>query len=177
MVNLKNFYSHPTSDISSDAVIGEGTKIWHHGQIMPGVLIGANCTLGKGVYIDAGVSIGSDVKIQNGVSVYKGVTIEDKCFIGPNVTFTNDLSPRAFSEDFIITKTLICEGASIGANATIICGTKIGQYSMIGAGSVITKNVGEYELFYGSPGSLKGFVCICGKKISKKTEGICICEH
>lgn len=173
MTKNNHYYAHPTSDISSEAQIGEGTKIWHHVQIMPGALIGKNCNFGKGVYIDAGVSVGDNVKIQNGVSVYKGVTIEEKCFIGPNVTFTNDLSPRAFINDFVITETYLHKGASIGANATIICGTKIGKYSMIGAGSLITKNVGDYELHYGSPGSFKGFVCKCGKKVSKKTEIIC----
>lgn len=113
MTKNNHYYAHPTSDISSEAQIGEGTKIWHHVQIMPGALIGKNCNFGKGVYIDAGVSVGDNVKIQNGVSVYKGVTIEEKCFIGPNVTFTNDLSPRAFINDFVITETYLHKGASI----------------------------------------------------------------
>lgn len=151
--------------------IGEGTKIWHFAHVREKAVIGNNCNIGKGVYIDAGVEIGHNVKIQNFVSVYHGVKIEDDVFIGPSVTFTNDLYPRAFiwSEDKV-GHTIVKKGASIGANATIVCGVTIGEYAMVGAGSVTTKDVPPFGLYYGNPAKLAGFVCYCGKKLEKLIE-------
>lgn len=165
---------HETAEVSKDARVGDGTKIWHHSQIREGAEIGQNCTLSKNVYIDSDVSIGNNVKIQNNVSVYKGVMIEDDVFIGPSVTFTNDIAPRSFRWDkSMIQKTLVKKGASIGANATIICGLSIGEYAMVGAGSVVTKNVPDHSLVVGNPAKHAGYVCRCGKKMKKKE----LCEE
>lgn len=167
------FFKHPTAVVESDH-IGDGTKIWHFAHVREGAKIGRNCIIGKSVYVDADVSIGNNVKIQNFVSIYKGVKIWDDVLIGPSVTFTNDLYPRAFSwsEDKII-PTAVKKGASIGANSTIVCGVTIGEYAMIGAGSVVTKDVPPFGLVYSNPGDLKGFVCYCGRKLEKviKEEG------
>lgn len=164
------YFKHPTAIVETDD-IGEGTKIWHFAHIREKAKIGKNCTIGKSVYIDNEVEIGNNVKIQNFVSIYRGVRIEDDVFIGPSVTFTNDLYPRAFiwSEDKII-PTLVRRGASIGANSTIICGVIVGEYAMVGAGSVVTKDVPPFGLVYGVPARLKGFVCYCGKKLEKVVE-------
>lgn len=166
---------HPTAEVSENASIGDGTSIWHHAQIREGARIGTNCIISKGVYIDAGVVIGNNVKIQNYVSVYHGVTIEDGVFIGPHVCFTNDLLPRAVNpdgtlkteNDWSLTKTLVRRGASLGANSTIRCGVTIGEWAMIGAGSVVTQDVPPYGLVYGNPARLRGFVCPCGAKLER----------
>lgn len=159
-------FKHPTAIVESEA-IGAGTKIWHFAHVRAEAKIGKNCTIGKDVYIDAGVEIGDNVKIENFVSVYKGVKIEDDVFIGPSVTFTNDLYPRAFiwSEDRL-GHTKVKRGASIGAHATIVCGITIGEYAMVGAGSVVTKDVVPFGLVYGNPARLAGYVCSCGRKLS-----------
>ena len=164
----KKYFAHPTAVVENDADIGEGTKIWHFSHIREKAKIGKNCNIGKGVYIDTDVVIGDNVKVQNFVSIYKGVKIEDNVFIGPSVTFTNDLYPRAFiwNKEKIM-PTLVKKGASIGANSTILCGITIGEYAMIGAGSVVTKNVPPFALVYGNPARLKGYVCYCGKKLEK----------
>ena len=160
------YVKHPTAIVESDD-IGDGTKIWHFAHVREGSRIGKGCNLGKGVYIDAAVEIENNVKIQNFVSVYRGVEIEDDVFIGPSVTFTNDLHPRAFiwDEEKII-PTLVRKGASIGAGSVIICGVVIGEYAMIGAGSVVTKDVPPFSLVYGNPARLMGSVCYCGNKLS-----------
>lgn len=161
------FVKHPTAVVESDH-IGEGTKIWHFAHVREGAKIGKNCVVGKSVYIDADVEIGDGVKIQNFVSVYKGVRIEDDVLIGPAVTFTNDLYPRAFRwDEDKITTTEVKKGASIGANSTIVCGVVIGEYAMIGAGSVVTRDVPPFGLMYGNPAELKGFVCYCGRRLTR----------
>jgi len=161
------FFKHPTAVVESDD-IGDGTRIWHFAHVREGSKIGKNCIIGKSVYIDADVGIGNRVKIQNFVSVYKGVRIEDDVLVGPSVTFTNDLYPRAFSwSEDKLTLTVVKKGASIGANSTIVCGVTIGSYAMIGAGSVVTKGVPPFGLVYGNPAELKGFVCYCGGKLSE----------
>ena len=164
---------HPTADVSPNANIGEGTSIWHQAQVRENAVIGENCIIGKGVYIDAGVLIGNNVKIQNYVSVYHGVTIEDGVFIGPHVCFTNDMRPRAINpdgslkaaDDWILSFTCIRHGAALGANSTIRCGTTTGKWSMIGSGSVITKDFPDYSLAWGNPAQIHGFVCPCGDRL------------
>lgn len=169
---------HPTADVSPNATIGAGTTIWHQAQIREGAFLGSNCVISKGVYIDAGVQIGNNVKIQNYVSVYHGVTIEDGVFCGPHCVFTNDKTPRAVNadgslksaDDWFLSKTLVRQGAAIGANATIVCGVTIGQWAMIGAGSVVSSNVPDYGLVWGNPASLHGFVCPCGTRFTQSAE-------
>jgi len=166
---------HPTAEVSPQASIGENTSIWHQSQVREGASIGKSCILGKGVYIDAGVCIGDHVKIQNYVSIFHGVMIEDGVFIGPHVCFTNDLHPRAINpdgslkaaDDWQLTPTLIRKGASLGANSTIVCGVTVGQWSMIGSGSVVTRDVPDYGLVYGNPARLHGYVCACGAPLSE----------
>jgi UDP-2-acetamido-3-amino-2,3-dideoxy-glucuronate N-acetyltransferase len=164
---------HLTADVSSGAEIGAGTTIWHQAQVREGARIGANCVIGKGVYVDTGVVIGENVKIQNYVSVYHGVTIEDGVFCGPYCTFTNDKLPRAINpdgslksgSDWVLTTTIVRKGASIGANATIVCGVTIGAWAMVGAGAVVTHDVPDYGLVWGNPARLHGFVCPCGAQL------------
>ena len=164
---MNEVFIHPTANVSDDAVIGAGTKIWINSQIRENTRIGENCIISKDTYIDTGVAIGANVKIQNGVSVYHGVTIEDDVFVGPNVSFTNDKVPRAFNESWEITETQVEKGASIGANATIVCGIKIGRYAMIGAGSVVIEDVPDYTLVVGNPARIIGKVCECGQRLDK----------
>jgi len=162
-----NYIKHPTAIVESDTV-GEGTKIWHFVHIRKDAIIGKNCNIGKSVYVDTEVRIGDNVKIQNFVSIYKGVEIENDVFIGPSVVFTNDMYPRAFIwVNEKIVQTIVKKGSSIGANATIICGVTIGEYAMIGAGSVVTRDVPPYGLVFGNPAHLRGFVCQCGEKLYK----------
>ena len=161
---------HPTAIVEENVEIGEKTKIWHFAHIRERASLGQNCNIGKSVYIDQNVQIGDNVKIQNFVSLYNGATIENDVFIGPAVTFTNDLFPRSQTwNQEKISPTLVKKGASIGANSTIICGTIIGEYAMIGAGSVVTKDIPNFALAYGNPAKIKGIVCYCGTKLTNKT--------
>ncbi|MGV3765585.1 MAG: DapH/DapD/GlmU-related protein [Chitinophagaceae bacterium] len=153
------YYIHPSAIVDEGARIGAGTRIWHFSHIMPGASIGERCILGQNVYIDAGVQIGNGVKIQNNVSVYKGVSVADDVFLGPSVVFTNVINPRAFIErKQEMRPTFIEKGASIGANATIICGITIGEYAMIGAGAVVTRDVPPFALMTGVPAKRAGTV-------------------
>ena len=161
----KDIFIHPSAEVSDEAVIGEGTKIWNQAHIREGANIGKKCNIGKDVYIDHHVSIGDGVKIQNGNSIYHGVTIENDVLVGPHAAFTNDLFHRAFSDHWEIIPTLVKNGASIGANATILCGVTIGEYAMIGAGAVVTTDVPPYALVVGNPARIRGFVCKCGYKL------------
>jgi len=160
-------FIHPTANISEDVRIGEGTKIWINVQVREGATIGNQCILSKDVYIDHAVTIGHRCKIQNSVSVYSGVSIEDDVFVGPNVSFTNDKVPRAFNAAWKITPTTIRTGASIGANATVVCGVEIGKYAMVAAGSVVTKSVPNNALVMGNPARLVGYVCRCGGRLGE----------
>lgn len=180
---MQNIHIHESAHVHPSAKIGKGTKIWHQAQVESEAEIGENCTLAKAVYIGPKVKIGNNVKIQNRASIYEGITIEDGAFIGPHVCFTNDVLPRSIdykgnplrgggasgsSEkgvEWKIEKTLVKKGASIGANSTILPGLTIGEFSMIGAGSVVTKDVPNYGLVYGNPARLNGYVCKCGKKL------------
>ena len=168
---MGNYFVHATAEVSETASIGDGTKIWNQAQVRNDAVIGDNCIISKNVYIDEHVSIGNGVKIQNNVNVYHGVTIEDDVFLGPSMTFTNDMYPRAFNSDWKITETLVRKGASIGANATIRCGITVGEYAMVGAGSVVTKDVPAYALVVGNPAKRIGWVCKCGTKLNEN--GMC----
>lgn len=161
----QDYFVHPTAEIADDAVIGARTQIWHQCQVMKGAKIGESCKLGKSVYVDFGVQIGSRVKIQNGISIYKGVTVEDDVLLGPHMAFTNDLYPRAFNNRYEIVPTLVRRGASVGANATIVCGVILGEYCMVGAGSVVTNDVPDYALVVGNPANIVGYVCECGTRL------------
>lgn len=168
------YYVNETAVIDKDVAIGDQTKIWHFSHLQSGCSVGKRCTIGQNVYIGENVEIGSDVKIQNNVSVYEGVTLQDGVFCGPSAVFTNDLTPRArFSKNKNYKKTLVKEGATIGANATILCGITIGRCAMIAAGAVVTKDVPDYTIFIGSPAHEAGFICECGKKLDKTL--ICEC--
>lgn len=169
---------HPAADVSPDVSIGDGTSIWHQAQIRKRATLGKNCIIGKGVFIDQGVNIGDNVKIQNYVSVYHGVTIEDGVFLGPHVCFTNDLHPRAINpdgslksaDDWVLSRTLVRRGAALGANSTIRCGVTIGEWAMVGSGSVVTRNIPDYGLAWGNPANLHGFVCPCGSRLEMKSQ-------
>ncbi len=144
-------FIHPSANVSPQSEIGDGTKVWINVQIRENARIGADCVLSKDVYVDHAVVIGDRCKIQNGVAVYHGVTLGDDVFVGPHAVFTNDRVPRAFNKDWKITPTVVKEGASIGANATIICGIELGEYCMVAAGSVVTRDVAPYTLVRGNP--------------------------
>ena len=170
----KDVRIHPTAEVSDQAEIGPGTSIWHQSQVRERARIGRNCILSKGVYVCAGAVIGDNVKVQNYVSIYHGVTIEDGVFCGPHCVFTNDKWPRAINadgslksgDDWEMTPTLVKRGASIGANAVVVCGVTIGQWAMIGSGSVVSRDVPDYGLVWGNPARLYGFVCPCGQRLS-----------
>lgn len=165
-------FIHTTADVKSKR-IGNGTRIWHFVVILEGAIIGENCNIGSHCFIENDVIIGNNVTIKNGVQIWDGIRIEDNVFIGPNVTFTNDLLPRSKRYPDRFLTTIIKKGASIGANSTILAGITIGEYAMIGAGSVVTKNVGDYELWYGNPAQFIWYVCQCGRKLNSKF----ICEE
>ncbi len=158
---------HPTAIIDSGSLIGKSTRVWHFSHIMSDCVIGEDCIIGQNVFVGQGVKLGDRVKVQNNVSVYAGVFCKNDVFIGPSVVFTNVMNPRSFinrKEEF--KPTIIEQGASLGANATIICGIVIGQYAFIGAGSVVTANVPDYALVYGNPAKLKGWVSKNGHKLN-----------
>jgi len=161
------YFVHPTSIIESPSAIGDGTRIWHFSHIMPHTTIGKNCTIGQNIFVGENVIIGNNVKIENNVSVFDGVTLEDDVFCGPACVFTNVKSPRSrISQRGKYTPTLVKKGATIGANATIVCGNTIGSYAFIGAGAVVTRDIPDYALVYGNPARIKGWVCECGTKLN-----------
>ncbi len=164
---------HPTADVSSEASVGEGTSIWHWAQVREGASVGRNCNIGKDVYIDATVVVGNDCKIENFATVYRGVTIGNRVFIGPHVCFTNDLYPRSVSPDWEVVATKVEDGASIGANSTILCGITIGRNAMIAAGAVVTKDVPAHALVAGVPAKVNGWVCECGRPLDRQMR----CAH
>ncbi|MBF6591393.1 MAG: N-acetyltransferase, partial [Ktedonobacterales bacterium] len=164
---MSEVFIHPTADVSQDARVADGTKIWSYAQIREGAQVGAECVIGKNVYVDFGVHIGNRVKIQNNVSVYHGVTIEDGVFVGPHVCFTNDLLPRAITpdgqlkgtDDWEVGPIVVRYGASLGANSTIVPGVTIGSFALVGAGAVVSRDVPDHGLVYGNPARLHGYVC------------------
>lgn len=162
----KDYFVHESSYLDEGAEVGAGTKVWHFSHVMGGAKIGRNCSIGQNVNIGGKAVVGDGVKIQNNVSVYDNVIIEDEVFCGPSCVFTNVINPRAFVErkdEYL--QTLARRGASIGANATIVCGVTLGRYCFIGAGSVVTKDVLDHALVYGSPARQHGWVCTCGVKL------------
>lgn len=163
---MSDSFVHPTSVVDPGAEIGEGTKIWHFSHVAAGAQIGKNCVLGQNVYIGARVQIGNGVKIQNNVSIYEEVTLEDNVFCGPSCVFTNVINPRShISRKKEFRRTRVKKGATVGANATIICGITLGEYSFIGAGSVVTKDVPPHALMFGNPARFQGWMCQCGEKL------------
>ena len=171
----KTFSAHESAVIDEGCTIGTGTKIWHFSHIMPHCVIGKDCNIGQNVVISPGVTLGNNVKVQNNVSIYTGVLCEDDVFLGPSMVFTNVINPRsAIARKSEYKQTLVKKGASIGANATIVCGTTIGEYAFIGAGAVVTKDVPDYALVYGNPSVHKGWMSEYGHKlIFKNNEASC----
>ncbi|WP_341875766.1 acyltransferase [Defluviitalea saccharophila] len=164
----KLYFVHESSYIDEPCEIGAGTKIWHFSHIMSGCKIGEDCNIGQNVVISPNVIIGNNVKIQNNVSVYTGIICEDDVFLGPSCVFTNVINPRShINRKHEFMQTVIKKGATIGANATIVCGNIIGKYALVGAGSVVTKDVPDYGLVVGNPARLIGWVCACGEKLLK----------
>jgi len=174
----KDFYIHKTSIVEEPAQIGKGTKIWHFSHLMPGVTIGENCVIGQNVFIGKRVKTGNNVKIENNVSVFEGVVLEDDVFCGPSCVFTNVINPRSHvSRKHEFKPTLVNRGASIGANATIVCGNVIGKYALIGAGAVVTKDIPDHAMVYGNPSAIQGWVCDCGVKLEFDDSEHAICSE
>jgi acetyltransferase-like isoleucine patch superfamily enzyme len=163
-VSLGDFFAHPQSLVESQEV-GGGTRIWAFTHVMKGVRVGTNCNVGEHCFLESGVVVGNDVVVKNGVSLWEGVTVEDRVFLGPNCVFTNDLFPRSKVVNQRL-QTWIREGASIGANATILCGIEIGRFSLVGAGAVVLASVPDFALVVGNPAHLQGYVCCCGEKLT-----------
>lgn len=165
---MSEVFIHPSASVSPTARIGQGTKVWINVQIRENAAIGENCIVSKDVYIDHAVTIGDRCKIQNSVSIYNGVKIENDVFVGPNVAFTNDRIPRAFNTEWKVTPTQICNGVSLGANSTIICGITVGEYAMVAAGSVVTKDVPPYTLVMGNPARAVGLIDKAGNRVASE---------
>lgn len=172
------YFVHPSSILDEGCVIGKGTKIWHFSHIMTGSIIGENCNLGQNVVVSSKVVLGNNVRVQNNVSIYEGVTCEDDVFLGPSMVFTNVINPRsAISRKSEFLSTLVKKGASIGANATIVCGNTIGEYAFIGAGTVVTRNVLPYALVVGNPGRQTGWMSEYGQKLAFDKNGFSTCSE
>lgn len=172
------YFAHPTAVIDEGCTIGDNTKIWHFSHIMPGCTIGNGCNIGQNVVVSPEVTLGNNVKVQNNVSIYTGVICEDDVFLGPSMVFTNVFNPRsAVSRKDEYKKTVVRKGASIGANATVVCGYEIGEYAFIGAGAVITKPVPAYALVVGNPAKQIGWMSKNGQKLQFDAEGIAYCPE
>lgn len=173
---LQNYYAHETAVIDPGALIGEGSKIWHFCHIMPGAVIGADCNLGQNVFVANEVVLGNNVKVQNNVSIYAGVICEDDVFLGPSMVFTNVYNPRsAVNRKGEYLQTIVRQGATIGANATIVCGVEIGAFAFIGAGALVRKDVPPYALIVGNPGRHIGWMSEHGERLYFDTQGFAIC--
>lgn len=172
------YFAHPTAVIDEGSKIGDGTKVWHFTHIMPDCVIGENCNIGQNVVVSPGVVLGRNVKVQNNVSIYTGVICEDDVFLGPSMVFTNVINPRsAVNRKSEYMKTLVKRGASIGANATIVCGNDIGAFAFIGAGAVVTKHVPDYALVIGNPARQTGWMSEYGHQLKFDKEGYAVCEE
>jgi len=173
-----NYYAHETAVVDEGCVIGDGTKIWHFSHIMSNATIGEKCNIGQNVVVSPGVTLGNNVKVQNNVSIYTGVVCDDDVFLGPSMVFTNVINPRsAINRRDQYAKTHVGRGASIGANATIVCGHDIGEYAFIGAGAVVTKNIPAFALVVGNPAKQIGWVGEYGHRLVFNDQGIAICEE
>ncbi len=176
----QDYFVHESSYVDDPCSIGPGTKIWHFSHVMKNSQIGANCNVGQNVVVSPDVVIGNNVKIQNNVSVYTGCILEDDVFCGPSMVFTNVINPRSHvTRKDEYKSTLVRRGASLGANSTVVCGTTIGQYAFVGAGSVVTRDVPDYGLVYGNPARLRGWMCACGIALeftADEHEGRCKCK-
>jgi UDP-2-acetamido-3-amino-2,3-dideoxy-glucuronate N-acetyltransferase len=171
-------FIHSSAVVDEGAVIGEGSKIWHFCHIMPGATLGEHCNLGQNVFVANGVTLGKGCKVQNNVSIYTGVTLDDYVFCGPSMVFTNVMNPRAHVErKDEYAETRVGRGASIGANATIVCGHDIGEYAFIGAGSVVTREVPAYALVFGSPAKIHGWMSAAGERLEFDESGQARCRH
>lgn len=178
MDTMTTYFAHETAVIDAGCTIGEGTKIWHFSHVMPNCTIGNNCNIGQNVVVSPEVVLGNNVKIQNNVSLYTGVICEDDVFLGPSMVFTNVMNPRsAVNRRDQYAKTIVRKGASIGANATIVCGNDIGQYAFIGAGSVVTKEVPAYALVVGNPARQIGWMSAFGHRLSFDQHGKAVCPE
>jgi UDP-2-acetamido-3-amino-2,3-dideoxy-glucuronate N-acetyltransferase len=174
----RKYFAHPTAVIDAGSNIGDGTKIWHFSHIMPNCTIGENCNIGQNVVISPDVILGKNVKVQNNVSIYTGVVCEDDVFLGPSMVFTNVTNPRsAVNRKNQYAKTLVKKGATIGANATVVCGNDIGKYAFIGAGAVVTKSVSDYALVVGNPARQTGWMSEYGHKLIFDKNGIAECQE
>jgi UDP-2-acetamido-3-amino-2,3-dideoxy-glucuronate N-acetyltransferase len=174
----KEYFAHASAFVDEGSSVGKGTKIWHFSHIMPDCKIGENCNIGQNVVISPGVVLGSNVKVQNNVSIYTGVSCDDDVFLGPSMVFTNVINPRsAVNRKNQYAKTHVGKGASIGANATIVCGHDIGEFAFIGAGAVVTKNVPAYALLVGNPARQTGWMSEFGNKLEFNKEGIAVCAE
>jgi UDP-2-acetamido-3-amino-2,3-dideoxy-glucuronate N-acetyltransferase len=172
------YFAHPTSVIDDGCQIGEGTRIWHFSHIMPNCVIGANCNLGQNVVVSPDVVLGNNVKVQNNVSIYTGVICEDDVFLGPSMVFTNVINPRsAVNRKDQYLRTHVGKGATIGANATVVCGHDIGAYAFIGAGAVVTRPVPDYALVVGNPSKQIGWMSEYGQRLKFDAEGMAVCPE
>ncbi len=172
-----NFFAHATAVLDEGCIIGNGTSVWHFCHIMPGAVIGEKCTLGQNVFVADKVRIGNNVKVQNNVSLYEGVTCEDNVFIGPSAVFTNVINPRSeVNRKNEYRETVLRKGATIGANATIVCGVEIGMFAFVGAGAVVTKNIPAYALATGNPARITGWMSEHGYKLKFDTNGFAVCH-
>lgn len=177
-MNVLDYYAHETAIIDADCEIGNGTKIWHFSHIMNNCIIGENCNIGQNVVVSPQVILGNNVKVQNNVSIYTGVICEDNVFLGPSMVFTNVTNPRsAINRKNEYKQTLVKKGATIGANATIVCGHNIGEYALIGAGAVITREVKPYALAVGNPARQIGWVSEHGHRLSFDNSGLAVCPE
>ena len=176
--NNSRYFVHPSAIVDEGCEIGEGVKIWHFSHVMPGCRIGDGCNLGQNVVVSPKVVLGKNVRVQNNVSIYEGVICEDDVFLGPSMVFTNVINPRsAVSRKSEYKQTLVRKGASIGANATIVCGNEIGEYAFIGAGAVVTKPVPPYALVVGNPGRQKGWMSEFGHRLEFDNDGKAVCKE
>ena len=173
----KNYFQHEKALIGSTAQIGENTRIWAFANIQDGAVIGRGCNICDGCFVEKGAVIGDNVTLKNGVNIFEGIVLEDDVFCGPHAAFINDRYPRSFNKDtWVLEKTIVKKGATIGCNATVLCGMTIGRYAFIGAGSVVTKDVGDFHIVRGNPARFTGYVCRCGKKLNENLICSCGCE-